>query len=621
MREPGARGTSGPAGARLRRSRPVDRLGAALNHRDPAPPRGALTRRRLLAFLSAGGIGGAALADALLAAAEGGEITAAALAEAERLIGLELTEEERALMLDGLAELREDYAAIRTVPLANEIPPAFRFDPEAAAGRIAARGAEEPARAAVAPPEPSRRPAPAEPAALPEPTSREELAFQPLAVLARLVESRRLRSIELTRIYLERLRRHDPVLHCVVHMTEERALAQAEQADREIAAGHYRGPLHGIPWGAKDLLAVAGYPTTWGATPFRDQVIPVDATVVRRLDQAGAVLVAKLAVGALAWGDVWFGGQTRNPWNPEQGSSGSSAGSASAVAAGLVGFAIGTETYGSIVSPAFRCGATGLRPTFGRVSRHGVMALSWTLDKVGPLCRLAEDCALVLDAIAGADGQDPSAVDRPFGWAPGLDPRRLRVGWVPELFEEPLPEDASDLAREQRRLDLATLDALRALGIELVAVELPDRPVGALSLILTAEASAAFDELTRSGRDDLLVRQEENAWPNVFRQGRMIPAVEYVQASRIRTLLARDMEALFARVDAYVTPAYGGSNLLLTNLTGHPMIALPNGFRSDGTPGSITLTGALWGEAAILTLAEAYQRATDHHTRHPELNR
>lgn len=544
------------------------------------------------------------------------------LAEAERLIGLEFTGEERELMLEGLSELREDYAAIRSVALANEVPPAFRFDPETAAGRIPGGGEGARPAAAAAPSEPSRpsrRPAPRD---LPEFDSPEELAFQPLAVLGRLLEARRVSSAALTRMYLGRLRRFDPLLHCVVQLTEERALAQAEAADREIAAGRYRGPLHGVPWGTKDLLAVAGYPTTWGATPFRDQILPEDATVVRRLDEAGAVLVAKLAVGALAWGDVWFGGKTRNPWNPEQGSSGSSAGSAAAVAAGLVGFAIGTETYGSIVSPAFRCGATGLRPTFGRVSRHGVMALSWTLDKVGPLARSAEDCALVLDAVRGADGRDPSAVDRPFSWSPGLDPRRLRVGWVPALFEAPLPgedEDGAGLAREQRRLDLETLEALRALGVELVPIELPERPVAALSLILTAEASAAFDELTRSGRDDLLVRQEANAWPNVFRQGRTIPAVEYVQANRVRTLLARDMEALFAQVDIYVTPAYGGSNLLLTNMTGHPMVALPNGFRSDGTPGSITVTGALFGEAALLTLAEAYQRATAHHARRPDL--
>jgi Asp-tRNA(Asn)/Glu-tRNA(Gln) amidotransferase A subunit family amidase len=549
------------------------------------------------------------LADALLAAAAGGEITPDVLARAEDLIGLELTPEERQLMLEGLVELREDYAAIRSVPLPNAVPPAFAFDPEAAAGRGAPPVAPRPARRA--------RPAPAElPADLSDPAS---LAFQPLSVLARLLEARRLTSVALTRLCLERLRRFDPVLHCVVTLTEERALAQAERADREIAAGRYRGPLHGIPWGAKDLMAASGYPTTWGAMPFRDQVLPEDATVVRRLDEAGAVLVAKLTVGALAWGDVWFGGKTRSPWNPEQGSSGSSAGSAAAVAAGLVPFALGTETYGSIVSPAYRCGATGLRPTFGRVSRHGVMALSWSMDKVGPLCRTAEDTALVLDAIHGADGLDPSAVDRPFPWVPGRDPRSLRVGFVPELFEEEPPEDAPDTAREQRRLDLEALDALRAAGVELLPVALPDRPVGALSLILTAEAAAAFDELTRSGRDDLLVRQEENAWPNVFRQGRFIPAVEYVNANRVRTLLARDFEELFRRVDVYVTPAYGGANLLATNLTGHPMIALPNGFRADGSLGSITFTGALFGEADLLTVAEAYQRATPHHTRHPDM--
>lgn len=595
------------------------------------PPVAGVTRRRLLLTLSAAGAGGTALAAALRAAVDAGQpVSAEALTRAEELAGLELTDEERALMLGGLAELREDYRAIRRVAVANEVPPAFRFDPEAAAGRPAKEGSTAPTD-----PRAVTVPAPARPADL------EALAFEPVTVLARLLESRRVSSTELTRMYLDRLRRFDPLLHCVVTLTEERALAQAAAADREIAAGRYRGPLHGIPWGAKDLIAVAGGPTTWGAEPFREQVIDEDATVVRRLDEAGAVLVAKLSVGALAWGDVWFGGTTRNPWNPEQGSSGSSAGSAAAVAAGLVGFALGTETYGSIVSPATRCGATGLRPTFGRVSRHGVMALSWTLDKVGPLCRSVEDAALVLSAIHGADGLDPSAVDRPFAWpsAPGgaagarpaLD--GVRIGWVPELFEEPLPEDAPALAEEQRALDRASLEAVRGLaarrggesrGARLVPVELPggeDRPVGALTLILTAEASAAFDELTRSGRDDLLVRQEEHAWPNVFRQGRFIPAVEYVQANRVRTLVARDLAEVFDEVDVYVTPTYGGSNLLLTNLTGHPMVVLPNGFRSDGTPGSITLTGGLYRESELLAVAAAFQEATGFHRRHPELPR
>lgn len=552
------------------------------------------------------------------AVAGGGAIDAEDVAVAERLAGLELTDAERELMLEGLAELRDDYVALRGVPLANAVAPAFHFDPEAAAG-VATPGLQP--REGSGPPVRYAEPGPVALPAAPAPGSDlEELAFEPVSVLARRLATRQVSSVELTRMYLARLRRFDPLLECVITLTEERALAQAERADREIAAGRYRGPLHGVPWGAKDLMAVAGYPTTWGAAPFRGQVVPEDATVVRRLDAAGAVLVGKLSVGALAWGDVWFGGKTRNPWNPEQGSSGSSAGPAAAVAAGLVGFALGTETYGSIVSPSTRCGATGLRPTFGRVSRHGVMALSWTLDKVGPLCRSAEDTALVLDAIRGADGLDASAVDRPFPWTAGRDPRRLRVGWVPALFEEPLPDDASDTAREQQRLDLESLEALRSLGIDLVAVELPDRPVRPLSLILTAEASAAFDELTRSGRDDLLVRQEANAWPNVFRQGRFIPAVEYVQANRVRTLLARDMAALFETIDVYVTPTYGGSNLLLTNLTGHPMVAVPNGFRNDGTPGSITFTGGLFREAELLSVAEAYQRATGFHLRHPDLD-
>lgn len=597
---------------------------------DGTAPRagGALDRRRFLAVLSATGVGGAAFAEALWAeAAATGGITADALASAEAVAGLALTDAERALMLDGLDELREDYRTLRGVPLANGTPPAFRFDPIAAAGGdpVGLPGGEgEPARVGLAANQESEAHRhPASGGDLPALTAVEELAFAPVAVLARYVAERRVTALELTRMYLGRLRRYDPRLQCVVNLTEERALAQAAEADREIAAGRYRGPLHGIPWGAKDLVAVAGYPTTWGATPFREQRIEEDATVVRRLDAAGAILVAKLSAGALAWGDVWFGGTTRNPWNLEEGSSGSSAGSAAATAAGLVGFSLGTETYGSIVSPSYRCGATGLRPTFGRVSRNGVMALSWTLDKVGPICRSAEDCGLVLAAIAGADGRDPTAVDRPFDpqEGEGAEPGVLRVGYVPELFTEELPEDAPERAREQRQLDLAVLDDLRRLGIRLQPIALPARPVAPLALILTAEAAAAFDELSRSGQDDLLVRQEENAWPNVFRQGQLIPAVDYIRAQRVRTLLAEDMAALFAGgLDAYVTPAYGGSNLLLTNLTGHPMVALPNGFRGEGTPGSITMTGALFGEAKLLALADLYQRATGFHSRRPRLD-
>jgi Asp-tRNA(Asn)/Glu-tRNA(Gln) amidotransferase A subunit family amidase len=346
-------------------------------------------------------------------------------------------------------------------------------------------------------------------------------------------------------------------------------------------------------------------------------MIDEDATVVQRLEEAGAVLVAKLTLGALAWGDVWFGGRTNNPWNLEQGSSGSSAGPAAATAAGLVGFSIGSETWGSIVSPATRCGATGLRPTFGRVSRHGAMALSWTMDKLGPICRSVEDCALVLEAIYGPDGKDATVVEAPFHWNAELDIRTLRVGYVKSLFEEELAEDDD---AEMRANDLATLDALRDLGIALIPIELPNLPVDALSLILSAEAAAAFDELTRSGQDDLLVRQIEDAWPNVLRQARFIPAVEYIQANRIRTLVMSRMAEILREIDVYVAPSFGGNNLLLTNLTGHPSVVLPNGFREDGTPTSISFMGRLFGEDKLLALAKVYQDATSFHLKHPPID-
>jgi Asp-tRNA(Asn)/Glu-tRNA(Gln) amidotransferase A subunit family amidase len=445
--------------------------------------------------------------------------------------------------------------------------------------------------------------------------------------LAALVRTRRVGAVELTRLYLERLRRHDPRLACVVSYTEERALAQAERADREIAAGGYRGPLHGIPWGAKDLLAVPGHPTTWGARPYRDQTRPELATSVSRLDEAGAVLVAKLSLGALAWGDVWFGGTTKNPWNLEQGSSGSSAGSASATAAGLVGFALGSETWGSIVSPCTRCGATGLRPTFGRISRHGAMALAWSMDKLGPIARSAEDCALVFAAVQGPDGLDPTVVERGFAWPPGREPRTLRVGYLAAAFEEDRGGQAEDEAerraiREGQEHDRGTLAALGSLGFSLRPLALPGSlPISALSFILTAEAAAAFDDLTRSGRDDELERQVEQAWPNVFRQGQLIPAVEYIRANRIRSLAMQELERAMESVDLFVAPSFGGDTLLLTNLTGHPAVVLPNGFRaSDGTPTSITLIGRLHGETEILAVARAYQQATDFHRRRPPLD-
>ncbi len=588
----------------------------------PATP-GALDRRRFLAFAALGGSGltaalggwGDAVPEALAAAAaeasKGGTITRETLAAAEELAGVRFTDAQRDLMLKGVADLRDDYVHRRQVSLANDVPPALRFDPR-------------PPGSGAAPQEPDRvfrasggaSPAVEVPANLP--ANLEDLAFLPLLDLARLVQARRVTSVELTKMYLARLRRLDRQLLAVITFTEERALREAEAADRQIAAGRYRGPLHGIPWGAKDLLAARGYPTTWGSVPFKNQVIDEDATVVARLAAAGAVLVAKTSVGELAWGDVWFGGTTKNPWKLDQGSSGSSAGSAAATAAGAVGFAIGTETLGSIVSPSTRTGCTGLRPTFGRVSRHGAMALAWSMDKIGVLARQVEDCAAVFQAIYGPDGLDDTVVEAPFRWDPALDPRRLRLGYARALFEE-RPEKADAAWEEQHALDLAVLDALRGAGFDLKPIELPDLPVDSLSLILSAEAAAAFDELTRSGGVDRMVRQTADAWPNAFRQGRTIPAVEYIQANRVRTLVMRDMARRMEGFDAYVAPSFAGRNLLMTNLTGHPAVVLPNGFRKNGTPGSITFVGKLFGESDLLAIAKAYQDATGFHRQHPKL--
>jgi Asp-tRNA(Asn)/Glu-tRNA(Gln) amidotransferase A subunit family amidase len=355
---------------------------------------------------------------------------------------------------------------------------------------------------------------------------------------------------------------------------------------------------------------VRGYPTTWGAAPFREQTIDEDATVVKRLDEAGAVLVAKLTLGALAQGDVWFGGTTKNPWKTDQGSSGSSAGPGSATAAGLVGFAIGSETLGSISSPSTRNGVTGLRPTFGRVPRTGAMALSWTMDKLGPMCRSVDDCALVLDAIRGPDGADPTVRAAPFRYDARTRLSDLRVGYFRAAFER------EEKDYPNRRWDLAALDVLRAQGATLVPVEVPEAAYGAMRLILTAEAAAAFDELTRSGRDDELTAQGPGDWPNTFRTARLIPAVDYINANRVRTLAMRSWAELFGRVDVVVAPT-SSTQLVATNLTGHPAVILPNGFRDDGTPTSLTFLGGLFEEGKVLAAAGAYQRATQFHLRHP----
>jgi len=579
------------------------------------PSKGSLpgpSRRSVLKLLGATG-SAAVFSRALWTfAGEGGEVSEKMLQQAEWIAGVHLSDEERQLMLEGVNELRESFGEIRDVEIDNGIPPALLFAPQVFSPATGGQsGSSVRVTESIAPIRPA---------------DDENLAFLPVTELSALIRTRQISSTELTEFYLNRLERFGERLECVITLTRELALEQARRADQELAAGVYRGPLHGVPWGAKDLLAVPKYRTTWGAKPYEEQVRSDQATVVSKLAGAGAVLVAKLTLGALAWGDVWFGGKTRNPWNTEQGSSGSSAGPASATAAGLVGFAIGSETWGSIVSPCTRCGATGLRPTFGRVSRHGAMALSWSMDKLGPIARSVEDCALVFDAIHGPDWLDPTVVERPFSWPLDRDVRTLRVGYIPELFERDRTEGVEEegdraILEEWQRYDQRTLTTLEEMGLDLVPMHLPKNyPIESLSFILTAEAATAFDDLTRSGEDDLLVRQVADAWPNVFRQGQFIPAVEYLRANRIRWQVMAEMEESLGRVDLYVCPSFGGDNLLLTNLTGHPAVVLPNGFRSsDGTPTSITFNGRLYRETEMLAVAHAYQQATGFHLQRPPL--
>jgi len=558
-----------------------------------------LDRRAFLGYFTSIGLGSTLLPGVLWARIQEAkklDVDKEMVAEAEKLSGLQFTDEERDLMLEGLQDYLDSYKKIRDVSIDNSVAPALYFNP-LLPGMTFDKTRRDMVRSPVG--------------KVKRPKNLEDVAFWPVTRLSELIRTRQVKSVELTQMYLQRLKKFDPTLQCVVTLTEDLAMKQAKQADEEIAAGHYRGPLHGIPWGGKDLLAKKGYKTTWGAMPYKEQVLDTDATVITRLEKAGAVLVAKLTLGALAWGDVWFGGKTKNPWNTEQGSSGSSAGPASATSAGLVGFSIGSETWGSIVSPSTRCGVTGLRPTFGRVSRVGAMALSWSMDKLGPICRSVEDCALVLDAIYGPDGQDLTVVDVPFNWNANLDVKKLRIGYVKSAFEKEREN------KEWKTFDEASLDTLRSLGLHLTPIELPDYPISAMSFILNAEAAAAFDDLTRSNRDDLLVRQIKDAWPNVFRQSRAIPAVEYIQANRLRTKVMEAMNDILSDIDVYVAPSFGNSNLLLTNLTGHPCVVLPNGFMKNGSPTSISFMGKLFEEDKTLAPAKAYQDATDFHLKHP----
>jgi Asp-tRNA(Asn)/Glu-tRNA(Gln) amidotransferase A subunit family amidase len=577
------------------------------------------SRRRFVAYFSGAGLASTLLPGVLWAKMQeqqADRVTAAMLKDALAVAGLEFTDEEREQLVNGVNQNLTRYADLRAIHLDPNLAPPLYYSPLVPGTKL--DRIERTFRASTPP-------------AIHRPANLEEVAFWPLAHLAQLLKTRQVTSVELTRMYVARLERYNPLLNFVVTMTGDLGMRQAEQADREIAAGKYRGPLHGIPWGCKDIIAVPGYPTQWGSGAFKGQTFEAEATVPRLLREAGAVLVAKLTTGELASGDQWFGGRTNSPWDPKEGSSGSSAGPASATAAGCVAFGIGTETSGSILSPCSICGVTGLRPTFGRVSRYGAMTLSWTQDRLGPLCRTAEDCALVFHTIAKTDEQDRSVIDLPFNWNAALDIRKLRIGYLAPAFEDSKRNDVL------KRNDQQVLDTMKALGVTLEAFELPTMPLNVTGGILGAESGASFDEFLRSGRDKDLTNK---ARANGFRSSRLVPAVEYLQAQRIRAMIMQQFADAVSQFDVYIAPyldmranaaagarGNGGpqppnairDHFQVANLCGYPAVGVPNGFTADGKPTSITFMGRLYNEAEILAVARAYQERAGWHLKHPSL--
>jgi Asp-tRNA(Asn)/Glu-tRNA(Gln) amidotransferase A subunit family amidase len=544
---------------------------------------------RLVAVLSAASAGEAQAPQGQTPAAPPARVTKEMLHGTLQLIGLDFTDAQESMMLPGLNHALTSYEALRKIDVPLDTEPATRFYPT----------------------KPAAKPAKFSPT-IEKPKSFgsvEDLAFESVTTLGALLKAHKISSTDLTKMYLERLKKYSPKLLCVITLTEELALQQAAKADEEIQRGHYRGPLHGIPWGAKDLYSTKGIKTTWGAEPYQDQVFDYNATVVDRLEQAGAVLLAKLSMGALAQGGLWFAGMTKNPWNTERSSSGSSAGSASSTSAGLVGFSLGTETLGSIISPSTTCGVVGLRPTYGRVSRYGAMGLSWTMDKPGPICRTVEDCALVFETIHGPDGKDLAVVDAPFDWQPQLGLAGLRIGYLEADFER--------ASKDSKPIYDQALADLRAAGAKLEPVKLPDFEAQPLRIILEAEAATAFDDLTRNGGVNQLKGQSSGDWPNTFRTARLIPAVEYIRAQRARTLLMHRMDEFIADWDVLVSPPFGGL-LLVTNLTGHPQIVTPCGF-VNGLPQGLVFTGKLYEEGGPMRVAMTFEKATKWHTMHPKL--
>ncbi len=525
-------------------------------------------------------------------AQQNGKVTVDDIKAAEKLAGISLTDDQRKGVLASYSPGHDALQKLRAKGLSNDVLPAFNFVPM---GKKPKAGYRNDVRASV-------------PKNFAKPSKDEDIAFLTLTELGALIKSKQLSPIELTEIYLKRLKEFGPKLFCVITLTEDLARAQAKEAHEEIQKGKYRGPLHGIPYGIKDLFAVKDYVTTWGAEPFRDQTLPYDSTVFEKLTAAGAICVAKTSVGALAYGDRWFGGLTLNPWNPKQGSSGSSAGSASGVAAGLFAFGIGTETLGSVISPSQRCRVTGLRPTFGRTSRYGAMALSWTMDKVGALARCAEDCALVLAAIHGADGKDQMAVDYPLSYRPSVDLSKLRIG---VMASQGFDED--DVAKEIGPVG----PLLQGMGAKLYGVKFTP-PIDGVDEVLSIEAAAAFDEITRDGRVDSM---KGSLWPPIFRAAELHSGVDYVQAMRARTQVMMKFEEEIAPFDLVVIPERAGDVLVTTNLTGHPQIFIPMGVNVDGRPIGVSLIGRLYDEGTILTVANMIQRATSVYRLRPDLSK
>lgn len=512
-------------------------------------------------------------------------------------LDLDLTLPERDSMLSSLRENRELYRSMRRLSIPNSLTYPFAFHPAPPEMKIPT---SQQAVTWTLPP------------SVMLPSNKNELAYYSIPQLASLIKNKKITSVDLTKFFIARLKKFNDTLLCVISFTEELALAQAKQADEELIRGIYRGPLHGIPYGIKDLFAVKGTTTSWGSRPYKDQVIEEDAFVYTQLKKAGAVLCAKLTLGALAYDDVWFGGKTKNPWNLTQGSSGSSAGSAASVAAGLLPFAIGTETWGSIISPSNRCGVTGLRPTFGSVSRSGGMVLSWSLDKAGPICRSAEDAAIVFYYIKGTDGKDPSAVNRAFNYTGTTDWKKLRIAYAENYFKN-LPATA---------LQWQVIETLRNAGAKVTGTSFPDSaiyPFHIMDPVISAESAAAFDELTRSNRDDLVERQDKNFWPNIFRTSRFIPAVEYINANRHRYTMMLEINKFLKNYDVVIVPTFSGNQTAITNLTGHPVVCIPIGFTQNGNPVSITFISNLYDEATLLAVAKAYQDRTRHHKKHPAL--